>query len=257
MDSHLSATRWSEFPVGREPRPVVFLDSRVRVVRGFPDSASKLAWELGMLETRVAVPAAVMDRIRAQRVSMRGEVPSQVLPLVINQIERIEHPFVCDRGRRPLLAYRLGVSSMLGPCIVLDPEVELWWPRPGESDSEGVGGTAYLSTDGRTVRFPAHGCALTDFHRSEFCEHDTHVIGRAITSERPKPPGGVHSYGIGVWVTGRLQDPLGDRLLIAAENDAPLQVLPEAAASDGQQQSWRDISANPLFNPARSLPRHR
>lgn len=225
--------RWANFPLGACPRPVIFLDRRVRIGGGFPDAQSKSAWLDAHLRLAVDLPGSVVDLIT----DGRGMRPSDN-PLVVERADRVKYDFRCDRGVRSLPAYALRVTSMLGDCIVLDPEVELWWPR-FDADRPGVGSTAYLGDDGQTVRFPAHGGVLTIFHHAQFREFDAYAVGRAITSERTVAPGRViPSIRIGAWVTGQLGAPLGDRVLVD-EVGGPLQVLPESDASQRDRQCWK------------------
>jgi len=79
-------------------------------------------------------------------------------------------------------------------------------------------GSATIEEDGVTVHIPAFGGVLTEFHRAEFDEHRTYVVGRAISSTRPVPPGtAIAAVGIRRLVSGRLQSPLGDRVLVTAK----------------------------------------
>ena len=78
----------------------------------------------------------------------------------------------------------------------------------GESGSSPIrsGGDATIADDRVTVRFPAFGGNLTEFHRAEFQEHAAYVVGRAITSERAAPKGSVvTAVGIRRRVTGRYE----------------------------------------------------
>jgi hypothetical protein len=66
-----------------------------------------------------------------------------------------------------------------------------------------------------TVHIPAFGGVLTEFHKAEFEEHRTYVVGRAITSTKSVPPGtAIPMVGIRRMVSGRLQAPLGNRVLV-------------------------------------------
>jgi hypothetical protein len=65
---------------------------------------------------------------------------------------------------------------------------------------------------------------LTQFHRAEFQEHATYVVGRAITSERRVPPGtAVVAIGVSRKVTRRLRAPLAGRVLLHT-SEQPLAV---------------------------------
>jgi hypothetical protein len=78
----------------------------------------------------------------------------------------------------------------------------------GESGSSPIrsGGDATIADDRVTVRFPAFGGNLTEFHPAEFQEHAAYVVGRAITSERAAPKGSVvTAVGIRRRVTGRYE----------------------------------------------------
>jgi hypothetical protein len=201
-------TRWSEFPLDVQPRPLILLEDRCRIEGGFASSRAKEAWLDGAIELGDA-PAELRLYLPAHRNLGR---PHQ--PLFVSAVAPEAVPFRCDRGPRQLPALRLTVSDLEGSCVILDPDVDVWWPTAEEPDRRSVG-PATIEEDGVTVHIPAFGGVLTDFHRAEFEEHRTYVVGRAITSTRPVPPGtAIAAVGIRRMVTGHLQDPLGNRVLV-------------------------------------------
>jgi hypothetical protein len=200
--------RWSEFPLDVQPRPLILLENRCRIEGGFANSRAKEAWFDGAIELGEA-PAQLRLYLPAPRDLDR---PHQ--PLFVTAVAADSVPFRCDRGPRQLPALRLTVSELQGSCVILHPDVDVWWPRANEAEGRSVG-PATIEGDGVTVHIPAFGGVLTDFHRAEFEEHRTYVIGRAITSIRPVPPGtAIVAVGIRRMVTGRLQAPLGGRVLV-------------------------------------------
>lgn len=201
--------RWAAFPAEAIPRPVVLLADRLRLEVGFVDGRSKLAWMEGAIDADLAMPPALRAYLPARR-GGRAEVT-----LRVTEVTAMASEFVCDRGPRRLPAYRLTVTGVQGFCVILDPEVECWWPVDDEEKRPGRGGMANVGEDGLTIAFPAFGGALTEFHRAIFQEHETYVVGRAITTERDEPSWtAIPAVGIIRHVNGRLESPLDGRVLV-------------------------------------------
>jgi hypothetical protein len=141
--------------------------------------------------------------------------------LTISAVEAVEAEFFCDRGPRLLPAYRLSVTGLIDSCVVLDPALDCWWPRRGQSRRRGPGGgQATVEDDDTTIHFPAFGGVLTEFRYAEFVEYDSCVVGRAVTAERAAPPGtAIPAIGVGAQVTGHLAAPLGGRVLLNSAGD--------------------------------------
>jgi len=202
-------TRWSEFPLDVRPRPLILLEDRCRIEGGFASSEAKEAWLDGAIELGETL-AQLRLYLPAHRDLDRPHQPLFVIAVAPESV-----PFRCDRGPRQLPALRLTVSGLQGSCVILDPEVDVWWPKGADEAERGSVGPATIEEDGVTVHIPAFGSVLTEFHRAEFEEHGTYVVGRAITSTRPVPPGtAIRMVGIRRMVTGRLQAPLGSRVLV-------------------------------------------
>lgn len=218
---------WPEFPVDQVPRPIVLLDIPVHIGdRGFVDGEAKQAWLTAAVDTAVALPDGLLDLVRGGRPGRPAD-----RPLLVSAVEPVPDTFWCDRGPRVLPAYRLTISGLRQPCLVLDPALEIWWPPPEQrSGAVARRDRATVEDDGTTVHLPVFGGVRTEFHRAEFTEYDTCVVGRAITSERPARPGAAEPLVlIGATVTGRLRSPLGGRVLLH-EGGGPVAVVGPAAA---------------------------
>ena len=172
---------WSAFPLDVQPRPLILLEERCRIEGGFASSGAKEAWLDGAIELGEA-PTALRSHLPAYRDLDR---PHQ--PLLVTAVASESVPFSSDRGPRELPALRLTVSDLQGSCVILDPDVAVWWPVADEAERGSVG-PATVEEDGVTVHIPAFGGVPTQFHRAEFDEHLTYVVGRAITSTRPSLP---------------------------------------------------------------------
>ena len=201
--------QWAQFPVEARPRPVILVGPPVRLPEGgFVDGDAKTAFMHSGVAAAVPVPDRVVEMLRE-----RPESDPAVDPLPITAATRVEREFWTDRGIRVLPAYELAVNGMRGPCLVLDPDVPVWWPFTEEQYRVGLGGPAYVDDDGVTIHLPATGGVLTVFDGARFEEHDTYVIGHTMTHERPAT-GPVTLPMIVGQVTGRLSSPLGDRVLV-------------------------------------------
>jgi hypothetical protein len=209
LDEALAA-RWVAFPIAAVPRPIVLLEQRLQLPGGFVDSAAKVAWIQGAIEVDVPLPPGLAAQLPVREAG-RAETTLKVTEVS----RRCIAAFRCDRGLRELPAYQLRVTGLNGFCVVLDPQVECWWPADATEAGLGSGGRATVDEDGLTIHFPAFGGVLTEFHRAEFEEHPTYVVGRAITSRRSLPPGtAVPLIGITRAVVGRLDASLDGRVLV-------------------------------------------
>ncbi|MDQ1697583.1 MAG: hypothetical protein QOJ03_2936 [Frankiaceae bacterium] len=186
----------------------MLLQSRAGIDGGFLDGAAKMAWIDGAIEWDVRMPTELAQHLPGRKAGRDHA------PLRVTEATLITAAFRCDRGLRDLPAYRLHLTGLRGSCVVLAPEVAPWWPV-GEEEHLGTGGEATVEDDGLTVHFPAFGGVLTDFHRAEFQEHATYVVGRAITSERKAAAGtAVGMLAVVQQVAGSLASPLGGRALL-------------------------------------------
>ena len=200
----------------------MFLDSPVHLGdHGFVDSDAKTSWLAGAVESTVSLPNGLLNLITGGRPRRpaRGA-------LTITFIRAHEETFRCDRGPRLLPAYRLDVSGLQQPCTVLDPSIDTWWPRTTDDPGHRHVDKASIDLDDCTLSFPALGGVFTVFHRAEFTEYPTCVVGHAVTSEKSVEPGtDVPAVSVRAMVTGHLAAPLDGRVLLH-ESGEPVAVLP-------------------------------
>jgi hypothetical protein len=214
ISDEAALARWAEFPVLQSPRPIVFLDERVRVGNeGFVDSEAKLAYLSGAVESMVALPDGVLDTLTDTNWNgPRPDVPA----LRVESIHSVEASFRTDRGPRPLPAFELHITGMKQRCVFLSTEQQIWWPRTATEWAHRMpGGQATLEPDERILHVQANGGYLTEFLGVEFVESDTAVIAKPLTRERAIDAGtSVPLMLITGEVTGTLTNPLGGRVLI-------------------------------------------
>jgi hypothetical protein len=104
--------RWSAFPVEQTPRPLVLVESRVRIEQGFTTGEAKMAFLEGRVKANVEVPVRVLDALSSQA---RPEPRRSGPPLLITEAELLESEFQTDRGSQRLPAWRLTAQDALGP----------------------------------------------------------------------------------------------------------------------------------------------
>src|SRR3954454_14095549 len=81
--SDRAAARWATFPAQARPRPVVLLESRVRLAGGVVDNRAKIAWSEGAIEWEVPPPDGLADQLpphRERRGNRRARRPGRPLP---------------------------------------------------------------------------------------------------------------------------------------------------------------------------------
>jgi hypothetical protein len=86
---------WAAFPVDISPRPIVVLDSRVRIgAKGFVNEPAKEAFLAGAFDVDVALPAGVRELIAPE--------PGRTshAPLRITAVKQVAASFRTDRGTR-------------------------------------------------------------------------------------------------------------------------------------------------------------
>jgi hypothetical protein len=226
-----AVTRWQEFPVQRQPRPLVLVGPRVRVEGGFRTAQAKLAFHHGLFEWRVSVPGPVRAELLAGAQPVdRHERVVDPLPIILAALSTGE--FATDRGRRQLPAWRLEIDGGLAPVWVLDPEIDPpeWLPAPGAGAPWPTGSppiadpheSAELADDGVTMTLHFIGGAeqLERYPRAEVVESD-HAVALVPVREQIGPEGVYRTaVGFGRAVVGVLERPLGARVLVNLAGNA-------------------------------------
>lgn len=231
---------WDDFPVDRQPRPIVLMSYAIG-----PGA-------LPMVEDKVSVlhHASVVSDVELPPGLLEALQPDpaphwHVDPVRVRSVRRVYPEFRTDRGHRPLPAYRIELAGVatrhaLDPkfkgsgfrsMLALDPEVEAttWWPADlASSYRGGLRGLppAVLTDGGRTVRMIVHGSppAYTDVRVSAVLETRTAVLLQI----QHTPYDGVEAIpavAVGRQVVARLAEPLAARVLLQADG-IPIGVLP-------------------------------
>ena len=231
---------WDEFPVDRQPRPIVLMSYAIG-----PGA-------LPMVEDKVSVlhHAPVVSDVELPPGVLEAMQPDpaphwHVDPVRVRSVRRVYPEFRTDRGHRPLPAYHIELAGVatrhsLDPkfkgsevrsMLALDPAVEAttWWPADLASSYRG--GLrhlppAVLLDGGRTVRLIVHGSppAYTDVRVAAVLENRTAVLLQI----QHTPYDGVEvipAVAVGRLVTATLTKPLGARVLLQADG-IPIGVLP-------------------------------
>jgi hypothetical protein len=230
--------RWEAFPVGAQPRPLVFAGPVVISERGFRTGEAKDAWFAGEYDWAVEVPDGV--RARAKLSADRGRDEPVAEPLRITHAGRGEREFATDRGLAVLPAYWLRGPAVTRSLWVLDPAVDYWEPP------EGAGGAAppaptqvqpmlwpvETGADWQSLVIPWLGSSpqVETFPSVKLVETSTAVSAVAIRKDMGFR-GWATSVGIKHCVAARLQKPLGNRVFVDLHgNPLPVMTAPDVAA---------------------------
>ncbi|MEV0568633.1 hypothetical protein [Dactylosporangium sp. NPDC050588] len=156
--------RWSDFPAGRRPRPVVLLGDPASAGAGFTDGAAKQAFAAKRLRVTATLPAGpatatvalpdgpaelgVIGAAAAVAALARPLAGSADPVLVLDQVRYAPATFPTDRGPLVLPAWQFSGPGVLGAIAwpAVDPAA-LW--RPGENPDAGT--TAVIAGDDRTL----------------------------------------------------------------------------------------------------------
>ncbi|MDE3133203.1 MAG: hypothetical protein KGL15_03970 [Acidobacteriota bacterium] len=211
---------WSAFPVKDVPRPLVLVESRVRIEQGFDTVDAKIAFLGGCVEATVSLPDGVIEALG------RGAHPSRRPPrepLVIDAANCEEAEFLTDRGPRRLPAWRLSAEHALGAIWVLDPGVTDWRPArdagvmPPQVQGPGHRGgrRVEVDADDRSVLVHWLGGPPDNerYRRTEVVESDT-AVAVVPVGEDVGPPGYRTAVGYVHRVPAVLREPLGARVLV-------------------------------------------
>jgi hypothetical protein len=203
--------RWADFPVDREPRPVVLTEFDMNELDAI---AGDQRWRT--LSSLPAVPESELpDELRDAAVGYCHDARTgERQPLA--RLVRGNGPFATDRGPRELPAWMMFPEYQRRPFVALDPEFgrrRTWWPdglcmfqdRPST-----------LAADGRTLtyRFVGTPAGYADFPTAEVFETETAVVVRPVMVNRDRPNRIRADYLSTREVVVRLAAPLGNRVLV-------------------------------------------
>jgi hypothetical protein len=233
--------RWAEFPVDNVPRPLVLVESVVRVEEAISGPA-KITFAIGAVDGDESVPTAVLDILRTPRLFMDN--PPDRGNITVKNARFGSCAFVTDRGPQLFAAWQMNSDDVVGPIWVLDPDIAASAWSPAEPLShlqilEGRGRSGATSHDERTITFEFLGGVpdRVDYATAEVVETRTAVaIFPKPTNRDPSDSGRVVSRLVsGSWsglittrtVTVDLERPLGARVL----TDTGGQALPVTPVS--------------------------
>ena len=231
--------RWAEFPVGDAPRPLVLVESVVRVEEPIWGPA-KITFAIGAVDGDESVPTAVLDILRTPRLFIDN--PPDRANITVKNARIASCEFVTDRGPRRFDAWQMESDDMVGSIWVLDPDIAATAWSPSEPLSrprvlEGRGRAATISDDERTITFEFLGGIpdRVDCATAEVVETRTAVaIVPKPTNRDPSDSGRIVPRLVsGSWsglvttrtVTVGLESPLGTRVLTDTGGQ-PLPVTP-------------------------------
>jgi hypothetical protein len=204
--------KWDDFPVHREPRPIVLVDLG-------PQALDRLAAE--MRSRRVFDAPAVAE----------SELPAELVPAAIDYcrnvhtgaqqplapIIRAPGPFGTDRGMRELPAWMMFPENRRWPFIALDPqfEREMTWRPAGVLYGDLEEST--LTDDGHmlTYRFIGTPFIYADYPSAEVYETGTAVLVEPVAVDHHPGQTVRLAYMEEREVVVHLAAPLGNRVLVS------------------------------------------
>jgi len=198
--------RWHDFPVRREPRPIVLTAFDPHELGRFPPEESGCRPLEGTAVPESALPAELLQSAIDYCRDVQTGAQRPLAPIF-----RRDAPFATDRGRRELPAW-----LMYPRWIELDPQFRrehAWWPDDLRLYR---GRTARLASDGRTLtyRFSGTPAAYADYPEAHVFESETAVLVDPVEVDLDGGTG----YRLAVMrdreVVVRLDAPLGNRVLI-------------------------------------------
>lgn len=243
-DPLLATAPWRDFPVGRDPRPLVVFDpvsvpSSVRSDLGTYRGRWILPNPLSTSPPRLdAYPIlSAEEALASLRRTMLGETAAAATPdpdaepVRISEVRLTRRTFDTDRGRLTLPVWMISFGPRMGmPAIVLAVRGEGLYRSPVPTDSEG---DVTLSPDGRRLTYsflgaaPGEGNCRADY-KPLFLETATAVAIGAMEYPKGHNRNGtcrLSSYRRSVSVL--LSAPLSNRVVVTWAYGSPLLVRPD------------------------------
>jgi hypothetical protein len=230
--------RWSEFPAGMTPRPIVLAGPEIVVTKGFRTGQAQDGLREGWIEWEAEVPAAVRAALLRSATEQQDGYASE--PLKVTHAGAGEYQFGTDRGPRTFPAWWLHGPGLAGPIWVLDPSVERWEPAEGAAGPAPPAPTqmhpllppVQLGQDGSSIAFSWIGSPP---HVETYPCAEAIETGGAVSVVAVRQDEGFRGWTAAVGyphrVTARLRAPLGERVVVDLHGNA-VAVTPAAAPSD-------------------------
>jgi hypothetical protein len=204
--------QWGEFPVDRDPRPLVLAGLTSLFRGGFPSSEAKEAFIHGCFAAAPDVPASILEVLQP------GSTTEPVPPLLVVAADPASGTFMTDRGPLTLPAWRIEIRGIRDPFVVLAPELfAAAWPPHWDPERSGFSQwTATLARDGRTLTLHFFGSGSAEY-MTEIAESPTAAVVLPIPrwDESRGGRGSVtRAVAVPRVVTTQLGAELGSRVLI-------------------------------------------
>lgn len=218
---------WAAFPAGRDPRPVVLLDTvpAVRPSGLFPDKQTEMAFLHGVVEAVPGFPAPVLEALRGQPGEYAGP------PLLLADAVLGSFRYQTDRGPRAFPTWEVHAQGVFHAIAVLDPAVissgQVWEP-PGRKRVTGERPEVIVGADGRTLTMSFTGGSDADSNQPPARVLELGNAVALVFWERMRPRQSGRFYaGVGVRreATVVLSTLLAGRVLLDAKG-APVLVTP-------------------------------
>lgn len=209
--ARMALARWDDFPVDRDPRPIVLTAATPQWHDRVAAELRTSAFDGPAVPERELTPEQLRLALDYCRDVNTGE------PGPLGRIVQAPVPFTTDRGERLLPAWFMLPDNRRWPLVMLDREFErssIWHP-PGQGAPQSTE-VSSLAPDGHTLtyRFLGQPCGVADYPTAVVTESETAVHVEAIERWLAPPdsvwPAVVEEHSLVV----RLAAPLGNRVLI-------------------------------------------
>jgi hypothetical protein len=236
---------WASFPVGAQVRPVVIDPSRqVAGPASFPSQGVQDAFDSGAITLPRSLPAnpgrlgsySLISAGRAAQVLTGGASrPASSTRVTVTQVKLTSGIFATDRGRQTLPAWQFTLRGVASPANVLAvATAQRFWPSRFVRDFTTTT-AAQAGRSGRALTLTVYGApAGTGACQASYSlrqRGSAQAVAIDVTST-------VHFHGQNcsaaaspVTLPLRLPAPLGNRVLVDAQNSAPIPVTQPLVSS--------------------------
>ena len=229
---------WASFPVGAQVRPVVIDPSdQVAGPAGFPSNAAEDAFNSGAITLPRSLPAnpgrlsgySLISANRAAQVLTSGaSSPAPSTTVTVTQVKLATGIFLADRGRQALPAWQFTLRGVTGPADVLAVATsQRFWPAQFVRDATHTT-AAQAGRSGRALTLTVYGApAGTGACQASYSVRQrgsAQAVAIDVTSTVHGDGQNCSAAASPVTLPLTLPAPLGNRVLVDAQNSAPIPV---------------------------------
>jgi hypothetical protein len=232
---------WSGFPIKASPRPLILLEGQVDSPDGFPDVATKIAFGDGAITAPATYPPGPATADGFPLISARGafaffrstagQGPPATVDLDVTSVHLGTAVFETDRSYRLLPAWLFAFGAVQDPGAVLAVAPKAIFSPPGLAANGPVADLgARLSADGRTLTVTFGGAPWgkgpCDLEYSLATAASKTGVALALQAHQAhRDPNAVCALNETLdHIVTVLSAPLGNRVVIDADNGAPVPV---------------------------------